>query len=50
VLSKSNGDLYEGQWKYDRINGRGIYNYANGEKYDGEWQNNIRNGKGTLKE
>ncbi|MBK9680336.1 MAG: hypothetical protein IPO69_15950 [Saprospiraceae bacterium] len=29
------GGYYEGEWKNDMPNGKGIYSYANGEKYEG---------------
>ena len=42
----NNGEIYEGYWKNDKFEGKGIYYYNNGNKYDGEWKNNIKEGKG----
>merc|ERR1712096_512123 len=33
-----NGDTYEGQWRNDRPDGRGIKTYADGHVEDGEFQ------------
>ena len=43
-----NGDRYEGEWKNDDREGKGILNYKNGDRYDGEWKNDKREGKGIL--
>jgi hypothetical protein len=31
------GDVYEGQWKDEKMHGKGVYTYHNGDQYDGEW-------------
>ena len=33
-----NGDVYDGEYKDDKRNGRGKHTYANGDVYDGEWK------------
>ena len=43
-----NGDIYDGDWNNNIINGRGVMIYINGDKYDGEWKNGKREGKGVL--
>ena len=32
------GDRYEGQYKDNKMNGKGIYTSANGDRYEGEWK------------
>jgi len=44
----SNGDKYDGEWKNDKRNGKGIYTHASGNIYEGEFKDNKRNGKGTF--
>ena len=29
---------YEGEWKDNKKNGRGIFTWVDGKKYDGEWK------------
>jgi len=31
------GDVYNGQWEKDKMNGYGIYKYQNGTVYEGNW-------------
>ena len=45
-LVKANGDIYEGEFKNNDFDGRGIEALKNGQKYEGEWKENIKNGKG----
>lgn len=43
------GGVYDGEWKENRMHGRGVLYYANGEPaYDGEWQNDKFQGQGVL--
>ena len=37
---------YIGEWKQDKIEGKGKFIHPNGDYYDGEWQNSKANGKG----
>ena len=53
----SNGDIYEGTWANNMMNGNGrnrdktigVFTGANGDAYNGEWKDNVRNGKGECK-
>jgi hypothetical protein len=42
------GDVYDGDWKRDIREGRGVQLYANGDVYDGEWCDDMRSGEGSL--
>ena len=42
----ANGDKYDGEWKDNKKDGKGILSCANGDKYDGNWANDKRNGEG----
>ena len=44
----ANGEIYFGEFKEDKFNGKGTFNHANGDVYEGEWVDNIRSGQGTL--
>ena len=39
--------MYDGEWKNDKRDGKGIMIFANGGKYEGEWKGDLMNGKGT---
>ena len=43
-MSYANGDKYDGDWKDDNKDGKGIYSDANGNKYDGDWKDDFMNG------
>lgn len=43
-----NGDIYEGQRKDGKRNGRGRYTWANGDYYEGEWKDGRKNGSGAM--
>ena len=45
----ANGDIYEGEWKNDLREGRGVLKFSNGDFYEGEWKNDLREGRGVLK-
>jgi len=36
-MSYANGEKYDGQWKDDKKQGRGMHSYQNGDRYDGGW-------------
>ena len=42
------GNIYEGEWKYDNKIGKGKMIYNNGDIYEGKWCNNKRSGKGKM--
>jgi hypothetical protein len=46
-LAADLGDLYEGNWVNDKMEGKGIYYYSNGERYEGELKSDKVNGTGT---
>jgi len=37
-LIHADGDIYEGEWRDDKANGKGNYMHANGAKYQGDWK------------
>ena len=41
--------MYEGSWKNNKRDGKGVYKWSNGDVYDGDWKDNRPNGQGTLK-
>ena len=43
-----NGNIYEGGFKDDMLNGQGTYTYARGDKYVGELKDNMFSGQGTF--
>ena len=43
-----NKKKYEGDFKNDKIDGKGILYYNNGNKYEGNWKNDKKEGKGIL--
>ena len=48
MYTKPFGDVYSGQWKDDKMHGRGRFNYANGSWYQGELQFGVIHGHGTF--
>ena len=47
VLTFSNRDEYNGEWKDNKQNGQGDAKYHNGDRYVGEWKDNKKIGVGT---
>jgi len=43
----NSGDVYEGENKYDKFDGKGTYTWADGTSYSGEWKNDLKHGQGT---
>jgi len=43
----ANGDLYEGEWKNEKMHGHGKYTDIDGDIYIGEFNDGLRNGQGT---
>lgn len=43
----STGDVYEGPWRDDKRDGRGVMRFANGDVYDGDWRDDVRAGVGS---
>jgi hypothetical protein len=42
-----NGNVYDGEWVDNKIQGRGTFKWGMGNVYDGEWKNDKMHGKGT---
>ena len=40
------GDIYEGEWVADKMEGRGTFFWSNGDVYEGEWAAGKRHGMG----
>ena len=49
ILTKANGDVYEGQFKGGMRHGEGKYTWADGDVYDGEFGYDFMHGKGKMK-
>ena len=45
VSGKFKGVWYEGEFRNDGYNGKGIYYYADGKRYEGDYKNDKSNGK-----
>ena len=41
--------FYNGEWKEDKRDGKGLMKYIDGSDYNGEWSADKRNGKGVGK-
>ncbi len=41
-------ESFLGQYKNDRKNGKGTYNYKNGNRYTGDWVDDSRTGHGVF--
>ena len=46
TLVWNDGCKYDGHWKNDVRDGKGVFEYANGDKYVGDWKEDIQHGKG----
>ena len=44
----NDGDVYEGEWSYNRQHGKGVYTGAEGQTYNGEWVEGIKQGFGII--
>ena len=45
-MRNSAGDIYEGEFKHDTMEGKGIYYFKDGRSYEGEFKNGNRSGNG----
>ena len=45
-MTYANGDVYEGDFRYNERHGNGKYIYTNGNIYEGDWIEDKRHGKG----
>ena len=48
MFRKQNGNTYEGEYKYDKCEGFGVYRFNSGDKYEGMWKNSLKSGQGTI--
>jgi len=44
----ANRDVYKGEYKNGKRNGKGILYFGNGNRYEGEWKDDKRNGEGIF--
>ncbi len=47
TMNYATGDKFEGEWKWDMINGFGKITYKSGNIYEGQWEDNMHHGIGT---
>jgi len=48
IFHFSNGDVFDGRWADEHVNGVGKITYANGSSYEGQFQNDKRHGIGLF--
>jgi hypothetical protein len=48
-MKYNNGNVYNGHFYYDKMNGEGEMKYKNGDVYDGRWDKSKKNGEGKMK-
>ena len=44
-----NIQVYDGEWKDNKKNGRGTLRYSDGDVYDGEFKDGLKHGRGTFR-
>ena len=42
------GDVYEGEFKYDKMDGQGVYKFKDGVIFTGEFKNDLMSGAGKF--
>ena len=42
----ADGDIFDGDWAFDKANGFGTYYNVNGSKYEGQWVDDLQDGVG----
>ena len=45
----TNGDTYKGEWKDNKMHGKGVYQFSDGAIFEGYFQNGIKCGQGIKK-
>lgn len=40
-MNYSNGDVYEGEWRDDMRNGKGVMDHSDGTRCEGDWVNDL---------
>ena len=48
TFTYSNGDIYEGELKDNKMHGQGTFTYAHGDKYEGGYNYGKFHGQGTI--
>jgi len=46
MATYDNGNVYDGQWKDDKMHGHGVYTTSDGV-YDGQWKDGDQHGHGV---
>jgi len=41
------GNVFEGDFKFDNMNGKGVLTYANGDVYTGDYKDDKKHGEGV---
>ena len=47
-MEYNNGDIYQGYFKNNKREGKGIYKYNNNDIHKGNLENNFQNGRGKF--
>ncbi len=47
-MTFANGNLYAGEYKYDKANGQGTFKWSDGNIYKGEFKDGNKHGQGTF--
>lgn len=38
MSTKSDGSVYEGDFRYEKRDGQGVFTYKSGSRYEGDWK------------
>ena len=49
MLTRESGTRYEGEFKDDKMDGKGIYSWPSGNSFEGEFKNGLMHGHGVKK-
>jgi len=47
-MKYNDGAQYDGEWKDNKLNGKGVMKYNDGAEYDGEFLNGKKHGRGAV--
>jgi len=45
-MTQANGDIYQGQWRLNMANGKGVFIDSQGSTYEGDWLDDLQHGIG----